>query len=44
MAGSASGQDEANLCSDWLPERARWLYLARSEFLALFPQKRKSFV
>ena len=28
MAGSASGQDEAN--SDWLPVRARWAYLARS--------------
>ena len=43
MTGSASGQDEANLCSDWLPEWARWPYLARSGFPALFPQKRKIF-
>ena len=32
------------LCYDWLPERARWAYLARSGFPALFPQKRKSLV
>ena len=31
------------LCSDWLPERARWAYLARSGLPALVPQKRKSF-
>ena len=26
------------LCSDWLPERARWAYLARSGFPALVRQ------
>ena len=26
------------LCSDWLPERARWAYLARSGFLVLVRQ------
>ena len=31
------------LFSDWLPERARWAYLARSGFPALFPQKAKFF-
>ena len=31
------------LCSDWLPEWARWAYLARSGLPALVPQKRKSF-
>ena len=30
-------------CSDWLPERPRWAYLARSGFPALVPQKRNSF-
>ena len=30
-------------CSDWLPERARWAYLARSGLPALDPQKRNSF-
>ena len=30
------------LCSDWLPERARWAYLARSGLPALVPQKRNS--
>ena len=32
------------LFADWLPERARWAYLARSRFPALFPQKRNSLV
>ena len=30
------------LRSDWLPERARWAYLARSGLLALVLQKRNS--
>ena len=30
------------LCSDWLPERARWAYLARSGFPALVPQEESS--
>ena len=30
------------LCSDWLPEQARWAYLARSGLPALVPQKRNS--
>ena len=30
------------LCSDWLPERARWTYLARSGLPALVPHKRNS--
>ena len=30
------------LGSDWLPERARWAYLARSGLPALVPQKRNS--
>ena len=30
------------LCSDWLSERARWAYLARSGLPALVPQKRNS--
>ena len=36
MAGSASGQDESNP-ADWLPERARWSYLARSGLPAARP-------
>ena len=32
MTSSASGQDEPNSRCDWLPERARWSYLARSEY------------
>ena len=35
MAGSASGQDDANPV---LPERARWAYLARLGLPALVPQ------
>ena len=38
-----AGKMKRILCSDWLPERARWAYLARSGFPALFPQKRNSF-
>ena len=30
------------LCSDWLPEPARWVYLARSGLPALVQQKRNS--
>ena len=30
------------LCSDWLPERARWAYLARSGLRVLVPQKQNS--
>ena len=30
MACSVSGQDDRVLRSDWLPDRARWSYLARS--------------
>ena len=30
------------LCSDWLPERARWAYPARSGLPTLVPQKRNS--
>ena len=37
---------ERILCSGWLPERARWAYLARWGLPALVPQKRnyKSFI
>lgn len=28
------------MCSDWLPERARWAHLARSELLALIPHEK----
>ena len=35
-----AGKMKRILCSDWLPERARWAYLARSGLRALFPQKR----
>ena len=30
------------LCSDWLPERARWAHLARSGLPVLIPRKKKS--
>ena len=29
------------LCSDWLPERARWAHLARSGLPALIPRMKK---
>ena len=29
-------------CYDWLPEQARWVYLARSGLPVLVPQKRNS--
>ena len=31
-----AGKMKPILCSDWLPERAKWAYLARSGFPALF--------
>ena len=37
-----AGKMKRILCSDWLPERARWAYLARSGLPALVPQKRNS--
>ena len=37
-----AGKMQRILCTDWLPERARWAYLARSGLPALVPQKRKS--
>ena len=40
MASSASGQDERILCSDWLPERARWAHLACSRFPLLIPKEK----
>ena len=39
-----AGKMKRILCADWLPEPASWAYLARSGFLALFPQKRNSLV
>ena len=42
-----SGQDESNgLRGDWLPERARWSYLARSGLPSVsrkknFPERQK---
>ena len=39
-----AGKMKRLLCSDWLPERARWAYLASSGFPALFPQTRNSLV
>ena len=39
-----AGKMKRILCSDWLSERARWAYLAHSEFLALFRQNRNSLV
>jgi len=39
MASSASGQDESNPAWDWLPERARWSYLARSGLPAVSRKK-----
>ena len=37
-----AGKTKRILFSDWLPERARWAYLARSGLPALVPQKRNS--
>ena len=37
-----AGKMKRILCSDWLPERASWAYLARSVLPALVPQKRNS--
>ena len=39
MANSVSGQDEPIARCDWLPERARWSYLARSELPAVSRNK-----
>ena len=39
-----AGKINRILCSDWLPERVRWPYLARWGFPALFPQKQNSLV
>ena len=33
-----AGKMKRILCSDWLPERARWAHLARSGLPAIFPQ------
>ena len=33
-----AGKMKRILCSDWLPERARWVHLARSGLPAIFPQ------
>jgi len=33
-----TGKMSQILCSDWLPERARWSYLSRSGLPAGFPQ------
>ena len=38
-----AGKMKQILCSDWLPERARWAYLAHSGLPVLVPQKRNSF-
>ena len=38
-----AGKMKRILCSDWLPERARWAYLVRSGFPALLPKKAKFF-
>ena len=35
-----AGKIKQILFSDWLPEQARWAYLAHSGLPALFPQKR----
>ena len=39
MANFVSGQDKPNPCGDWLPERARWSYLACSALLAVSREK-----
>ena len=39
MASSVSGQDDQILRCGWLPERARWSYLARSRLPALSRKK-----
>ena len=46
MASSASGQDERILCSDWLPERARWRPYPLQDFprLSRVPQEKVLFV
>ena len=41
MSGSVSGQDEANSCSDWLPERSRCSHLDRSGSPVVSPRKKK---
>ena len=38
-----AGKMKRILCSDWLPERAEWAFLARSGFPASV-KKRKSFI
>jgi len=38
VAESASGKIKEILYSDWLPEQARWVHVARSGFPALIPQ------
>ena len=38
------GKMKRILCSDWLPEEERWVYLARLGLPALFPQKQNSLV
>ena len=38
-----AGKMKRILCSDWLSERARWAYLARSGSSALFSAKAKFF-
>ena len=35
---SQAGKMKRILCSDWLPEQAKWAYLARLGLPALFPQ------
>ena len=37
-----AGKMKRILCSDWLPERARWAYFARLGLPALVPQKRNT--
>ena len=37
-----AGKMKRILCSDWLPERGRWVYRACSGFPALVPQEKSS--